>query len=224
MRRPQFDPVNRASLMSAGLLVAALAGSPAASGTLAWHGPDACSAARLRILRVKLTNLAGVRDTDVAALCETTNRIWAPYGFAIELGPDARAIAVVLTAGQDLAPPDRSRPVLGVTQFARGHALPFISLSLAAAEALAEEADLGVVPFRAESTEERSAILMRMLGVALAHELAHYLLDTMQHSAVGLLRAGFRTRELAFPDLAHVRLTLEQQRQLCAAGDAAECK
>jgi hypothetical protein len=55
-----------------------------------------------------------------------------------------------------------------------------------------------------------------MLGVALAHELGHYLLDTSQHSAAGLLQAGLTIHQLAFPEPARLTLTAEQQRLLRA--------
>jgi hypothetical protein len=174
-----------------------------------------------RIVQLTLRNQSRMTDADLGAVLAVATRIWAPYGIGVERGADPGAIAVVLISGRSLAPQDVSAPVLGTTLFAQGHALPFINLSLAAAEALADESDLGVIPFRAQSAERRNGILRRMLGVALAHEMGHYLLDTARHSPVGLLQAALSTRELAFPEASHLRLTPEQRRRLCPCSDAA---
>jgi hypothetical protein len=70
-------------------------------------------------------------------------------------------------------------------------------------------------PFTSRPPDERNAIVVRMLGVALAHELAHYLLDTANHSAVGLLRATISVNDLASPRPDHLRLSTKQQQLIC---------
>lgn len=72
------------------------------------------------------------------------------------------------------------------------------------------------IPFDAWPLLQRFAILVRMMGVALAHEMAHYLLDTARHSSVGLLQAGLNIRELAFSEPTHLKLTPAQQRLLAS--------
>ena len=107
--------------------------------------------------------------------------------------------------------------VLGTTLFSEGHATPYIRLSVGAAEAAAAACHGDGLTFGERPSAARDAILQRMLGVALAHELAHYLLDTAQHSAGGLLRADIRVTELVRPTAIRYPLTLEQQHRLCAA-------
>ena len=57
-----------------------------------------------------------------------------------------------------------------------------------------------------------------MLGVAIAHELAHYLLNAKSHSAKGLLRANIPTYQLmdAYPQ--YLRLNVDQLTMLCQVG------
>jgi hypothetical protein len=73
-------------------------------------------------------------------------------------------------------------------------------------------------PFLMRSREERNTIVLQMMGVALAHELGHYLLDTTHHSAAGLLRESLSVSDLAYPNPAHLRLTDKQQRRICIDG------
>jgi hypothetical protein len=199
-------------------LLAALLLSPPAAPidprvTAATPCPTWCTAdGEPRVVRLTLRNLSQVRDREVL---EVAQRIWKPYGIQLEPNGGAGAISVVLVPGRKLAPEDHSVPVLGTTLFARRHALPFITLSQAAAEALVADSEIGVIPFRSLSSGQQSEILARMLGVALAHELGHYLLDTMDHSSEGLLQPSLRARELAFPELRRLTLTPAQQRQLC---------
>ena len=175
-----------------------------------------------RVVQLAVRNLSRMKETDTAAILAVAGSIWTPYGIRVETGVGPGAITVVLNPGRLTS--DHDFPsTLGTTLFGPDHALPFITLSLAATEALAADADanIGVIPFRALSREQQSAIVTRMLGVALAHELGHYLLDTKRHSSAGLLRAALRTRELAFPVLARLTLTSAQQRLLCRDTDAA---
>ena len=96
-----------------------------------------------------------------------------------------------------------------------GHAEPRIHLWLGAAEALASRADVSAPPFRVRSREDRDATLTQMLGVALAHEIGHYLLDTSHHAPNGLLQPVISLRDFEAPDLTHLRLNPDQRRQLC---------
>jgi hypothetical protein len=170
--------------------------------------------AELRTVRVKMTNQSRMRAADLAALLDVANSIWTRNGVSVEPGTGPGAIVVVLCAGRNLAPQDSSAPVLGTTLFGDGHALPFISLSLAAAEALAADSEIGVVPFRSQPPGQQNAALIQMLGVALAHELAHYLLDTKEHASTGLLRPSFNARELIHPVLRRLGLTPQQEQRL----------
>ncbi len=58
-------------------------------------------------------------------------------------------------------------------------------------------------------------MIPRVLGVALAHEIGHYLLDTRTHASSGLLRAAIPAAELFEPRLAQLGLGREQASLLC---------
>ena len=177
--------------------------------------PVACVAGRPqpRVVRLKVYNQSRLPQADVDALLDVANSIWIEYGVTLELSADADAIALVLTKDKSVAPASSTTVVLGTTLFTKGHATPYIKLSPGAAEAFAEEE--GGISFNAAPLDRRGAMLTRMLGIALAHELAHYLLDTAQHSTGGLLQPSLSIQEMAFPQAAHLKLTRKQQRLLC---------
>jgi hypothetical protein len=104
--------------------------------------------------------------------------------------------------------------VLGTTLFVEGHAMGNIRLSLAAAEELADTGDM-TPPIRSRPPVDRDGILIRVLGVALAHELGHYLLDTPHHASEGLLQAVLSLRDMMEVKLPHLGLTDEQQQLVC---------
>lgn len=166
-----------------------------------------------RVVRVKIYNQSRMSAGDIDALVDVANRIWVAYGVSIEPQDDPAAVAVVLSNRRDPRD-DRGPIVLGTTLFADGHATPYINLSLAAAEEVAVGTDEGGVPFDARPTVQRDAIVGRILGVALAHEIGHYLLDTATHSSAGLLQRGLPSRELERAEPSYLRLTGAQQRQL----------
>jgi hypothetical protein len=67
-------------------------------------------------------------------------------------------------------------------------------------------------------------ILARMLGVALAHEFGHYLLDTTEHSSQGLLRRMLRVSDMQQANPDYLTLTDEQQHQLCTRTASPEAR
>ena len=153
----------------------------------------------------------------LTALLDVTNRIWLPYGVRIEPVTDVDAVALVVSEGQGASAFADVRAVLGETLFTRHHATPYIRLWLGAAQAAADASPVGGIAFSALRREERDAILRRMMGVALAHELAHYLLDTEKHSPRGLLRGALPVRDLQHPDVTRLELSWPQQGRLCSA-------
>ncbi len=183
-------------------------------------GECAGSTDELRVVGLRIYNQSSVNDADVDRILQTANRIWKPYGVCLQASTGQDAVTVVIsratTGALDVGP-----AVLGDTLFTAGHATPYIHLWPANAEALAAGAEIRGRPFVSRSHVERDVILRQMLGVALAHELAHYLLDTARHSAGGLLRGSITVDDLAFPKPGHLRLTHDQQRLLCS-GDTTE--
>lgn len=175
----------------------------------------------LRVVGLRIYNQSDVADADVNQILKTANRIWSPYGVCLQASTGQDAVTVVIsratTAAIDVGP-----AVLGDTLFTAGHATPYIHLWPGNAQALAAGAEIQGRPFASRSHVERDVILRQMLGVALAHEVAHYLLDTANHSAGGLLRGSLTVEDLAFPKPGHLRLTHEQQRLLCSGGTIAQ--
>ena len=180
------------------------------------HRADTCS---LRTVSITMYNRTRMRQANLDGLLDVANQIWTPYGVSLQPGRGAGAVAVIVSDKQRLKTGD-DRVVLGTTLFNDGHATPYINLSLGAAEAFADSTSEDGVHFSARPAKQRDEILTRMLGVALAHELAHYLLDTGVHSSAGLLKAGLDMRQLSFSEPARLKLTPGQRRQLCPAAAA----
>lgn len=174
-----------------------------------------CEGAQPRVVGLRIYNQPAISDADVNRILQMANQLWNRYGVTIEPSTRADAITLVLSGRMAAGSTDSGLSVLGDTLFSDGHATPYIHLWPANAEALATASEIGGRPFTALSRVERDAILLRMLGVALAHELAHYLLDTSSHSAGGLLRNPMGVNELASADPAHLRLSRQQQQLIC---------
>ncbi len=89
-------------------------------------------------------------------------RIWHQFE------PSANAIAIVLSDRRHPAATGSGPSVLGDTIFTSGHATPYFHLWMGNAEALAGGSEIGGPPFIIRSREERNAIVLQMMGVALA--------------------------------------------------------
>jgi hypothetical protein len=165
-----------------------------------------------RIVQVRMYSQSRLPEAGLVAMFDTTNRIWLSYGVRIEPGGGADAVVVVVSDAPIRNTPRRT--VLGTTLFVKGHATPNISLSLGSAEQLAASMDM-TPAFESRPPADRDEILLRMLGVALAHEIGHYLMDTERHSSSGLLQSAISTRDLQGGQLSHLGLTDDQQRLLC---------
>jgi hypothetical protein len=171
-----------------------------------------CESIPQRAVSLRIYNQPEIGDAGIARILETANRIWKPYGVSIAPGTDSDAITVVVSRTANKG--DSDSRVLGDTLFSSGHATPYIRLWPVNAESLANASEMDGRSFTSRTRDEQHAILLQMMGVALAHELAHYLLDTSRHSAEGLLRESIGVTEFAFPNLGHLHLTTQQQQLL----------
>ena len=202
-------------------LVLALA-PPLLAATLANERPPTCQVCvecasgpvPSRVLRLKIYNQARLNDAALTTILGVTNGIWDPYGVRLEAAENPDAVAVVVFSGTMSGRSSVGGLAMGDTLFMNGHATPYIRLYLGAAKLLAENAETDGPPFVNKPRNDQLAILTRMLGVALAHEIGHYLLDTSAHSAEGLLRSIISARDLEEPNPAHLRLTHKQLRLL----------
>jgi len=149
-------------------------------------------------LPVALAFDAGATPAFEAAVAEEAARVWAPYGIALEESPadspcHSRTITLHVAMAQT---PDRgTNPhALGSIVFTGGAPEPRISLYVATA------ADLVSAATRSDPSHwpvaYHDAILSRVLGRALAHEIGHYVLNAQTHSESGLMRAVQPVTEL----------------------------
>src|SRR5262249_26132367 len=150
-----------------------------------------------RIVGLRIYNQPDITDAGINRIFEMANRIWNPYGICIAPSAGSDAITVVISRAQTAVATDLRPTALGDTLLDKGHATPYIRLWPANAEALAAVGEIEGLPFAARPRVERDQIVVRMLGVALAHELGHYLLDTSIHSVTGLLRGTLGVNDLA---------------------------
>jgi hypothetical protein len=169
---------------------------------------------------VRFYNQSRLSANDLRTIQRVANRIWAPYGIVIDAVTNAGGINVVVAGDLDAAPASEvaAPAVIGTTLFSDGHATPNIRLSEGAAEQLLNWRNDPAPPV-ARPIGALRPVLPRVLGVALAHELAHYLLDTPDHSSEGLLRERLSLAEMEGGRPSQLWLSCLQQRALsrCAA-------
>lgn len=218
--------MRRAACLSTVPLVVMLVGATLTASPDRRHMPDMCPASTAlppgdtgapRAVEVRIYNQSSMRQAGLETMMEVANSIWAPYRIAIERSDDPRAVSVIVSDQLTGETASAHATVIGTTLFTGGHATAFIKLSLGAAEAFAVGAQDGGIPFTSQPRSERDAMLERMMGVALAHEIAHYVLDTTEHANTGLLQTGLSLHDFTHPEPAHLALTRDQQRQLCGS-------
>ncbi len=200
-----------------GLTLPLAAASPVADQSTIPCQPcvDCSDDAGPRLVRVRMYNQTRMDESVFANILEVANQIWTPYGISVEATNSLDAITVVVSGGTMHGTVDAAPIAVGDTLFTEGHATPYIHLWLGGAEALARNSESDGQSFTMKPAVERDAILLRMLGVALAHELGHYLLDTSRHSSAGLLRQTMAAREMEQPNPAHFRLSRKQLQMMC---------
>jgi hypothetical protein len=170
-----------------------------------------------RQVQVRVYNQSRLDAAAVDGILEVANRVWAPYGVTVETATSSDAIVVIVAPGLKDTTNPNGTAVLGTTLFVDGHAMPNIHLWLGAAEMLAARARILDRPAGSRLTAAGDAILLRVMGVALAHELAHYLFDTERHSSEGLLRARLTLVEMDHADPARLSLTCAQRHAIGAS-------
>jgi hypothetical protein len=202
------------------IMAAALSAAVAGSTGIAAHGrPELipCLTERTTIVPVTIYNRSRLTEPKLTVIVATVNKLWVPYGVKLDRGHE-RGLAVIISPdAAELARLDSAPLVLGTTSFTDGHANAYIQLWLGAAEALAQSASAEGGHFAVLPNVERDRTLMSMMGVALAHELAHYLLDTQRHSPDGLLQEAMSFHDLVHPTAERLFLSVEQQEALCAS-------
>lgn len=170
----------------------------------------ACTApAPLKPVHLELDFAAAMTPVASTAVAEAS-RVWTPYRVSIRQGgPVSDDAVVVRVTIANRAPSTAPDPrAVGSIQFQNGSPLPEITLfeqrawELICATAGAD-ADHWPISYR-------NMLLGRVLGRALAHELGHFLLQSRQHSAAGLMRAAPPVAELIAESRATLFLTPEE--------------
>ena len=149
----------------------------------------ACTALTpLTPVHLELDFAAAMTPVASIALAEAA-RVWTPYQVSIRRdGHVSNDVVVVrVTIGNHAPTTGPDSRAVGSIQFQNGAPLPEITLF----EQRAWELICAVAGATAEHwpTSYRELMVGRVLGRALAHELGHYLLQSRQHSATGLMRA-----------------------------------
>ncbi len=178
-------------------------------------------------LPVRLSNEATLNDRHLRIMTGIVDAIWASYGVRFDWRGGAPGAVEVLLERRTV-PPVRgsgSLPVASI-DFVDGTVTSLIRVSHGNARILAARARLNDRPFVTLPPPLQAELIARMLGVAVAHELGHYLLNARSHSGQGLLRPNIPTSQLMDANLRSLRLNGEQVALLCqgirrAAGAAA---
>jgi len=149
---------------------------------------------------------------------------WAAYGltFCWAHGPDrceGLEVRVRVLISPNLPPQDTTagKPSLGRIRFRDGSPLGEIELSLAAASGLSAHARLGGRPLTAWPAAVRAGVLPRILGRGLAHEIGHFMLRSPEHTAAGLMAAGFAPDDVAWGDRSRFTLSKNSASTIGAA-------
>ena len=164
---------------------------------------------------VRFSNTTTLRDRDLRAIAAMVDAIWAPYG--VRFNWEAAPGSVEIFFDAEAVPPiPGSTPLpLASIAFVDGKVTPRISVSYGNARLLAARARTNDRPFVTLPPPLQAELIDRMLGVAVAHELGHYLLNAKSHSVVGLLRPNIPTSQLMEANLRHLRLNRDQSSMLC---------
>ncbi len=162
-------------------------------------------------------------ETEWHLFTREVEQTWAAYGvtFCWAYGPAAEATAgkpnmceglevrirVVVAADLPALDTATGKPSLGRIHFRDGDPLAEIELSLAGASRLTAHARLGDRPVASWPGAIGARLLPRVLGRGLAHEIGHFVLRSREHTASGLMAAGFTPDAAAWGDVSRFRLS-----------------
>ncbi len=174
----------------------------------AWW-PTELRASDERLLRIELVVFRGLGESQVHMVRREVDAIWAAQAVRIEWSrvETTGSVRVLIDRPESVLPAlgGNERWSVAATRVVAGHVSPPIYVSLDAAERVVGAAS---PPY---STPALAGIMVtRVLGRAIAHELAHVLLNTRAHTRHGLLRASFTADDFVFPGREGFRLDDEQ--------------
>ena len=158
-----------------------------------------------QLLRIELFVFRGLGESQVDMVRREVGAIWAAQAVGIEwLCPETKGcVRVVIDHPAAALPATRREEQWNVaaTRLVAGHVSGPIYVSVDAAERVVRAAS---PPYSAPALT--GLMVTRVVGRAIAHELAHVLLNTREHSQHGLLRRGFRPDDFVSPGLEGFKL------------------
>jgi hypothetical protein len=176
------------------------------------HGASAAMEAQAgdeRRLRIELVVFGGLGESQVDMVRREVDAIWAAQAVRIEWSPVGTpgCVRVVIDRPASMLPSSGGEEQWSVaaSRIAAGQVSPPIYVSVDAAERVVRAAS---PPYSAPALA--GIMVTRVLGRAIAHELAHILLNTRVHTRHGLLRATFTADDFVFAGQEGFRLDTEQ--------------
>lgn len=165
--------------------------------------------AELHVLLIELVVFRGVGGSQLDLLRKEIEGVWAEQGVTIAWTSKPTPASVRVVIDRPVTPLPRAS-VEGIWSVAHarvveGHIVPPIYASVDAAERVVRAAD------QSSGRTSSGPVLPRVLGRAIAHELAHLLLDTRAHTDRGLLRERFTAAEFVAPNPEQFALDHGQQ-------------
>ncbi len=186
-----------------------------AIGVATIHGASAPIEVRAgdeRLLRIELVVFGGLGDSQVDMVRREVDAIWTPQAVRIEWShagtPGCVRVVIDRPPSMLPSPAVEERWSVAATRIVAGQVTPLIYVSVDAAERVVRAAN---PPYSAPALA--GIMVTRVLGRAIAHELAHILLNTRAHARHGLLRATFTADDFVFPGQDGFRLDTEQLAQ-----------
>jgi hypothetical protein len=201
-------------------LVVAFLALQTVAGVASAHVRDAHSVVADH-LRVEVTFAGPPLPSRVeSAAMEEVRAVWAPYGvdvFHADVSDARRDADVVLTVILKDRPNRRlASGALGSIVFRDEEPQPSITMYQDAIDELVSTVTIAGCRSLQWPSAFHDAIVGRVFGRALAHEIGHFLLRARRHSDVGLMRAPHSVPDLVSADRQHFGLSAAQQTRLSA--------
>ena len=149
-------------------------------------------------LRIELIVVRGLGPRQADMVRHEVDAIWSAQGVTIEWSADATrpSVRVLIDRPASVLPKseDTERWPVAATRTVDGRVTPPVYVSLDAAERVVRAASPP-----ASAPALGGIMVPRVVGRAIAHELAHFLLNTRVHTVRGLLQARFTPDDFVSP-------------------------
>jgi hypothetical protein len=181
--------------------------------------PPSVSVAPRTTVMVAVERNRALSDALADAIVAEAAAIWRPLGVETQSrqADAVRSPVMVSVVVEDSEPPAGSESLGWIHFLGTGRPEPIIYLSRAAATRLLDDDRAS----RELPLQRHDALLARILGRALAHELGHYLLASTHHTAHGLMRASWPLGALVAQERIGFELTLAEISELQEQSTAA---